>query len=431
MDVSNGLPLHPEIKQETSFEVAFTSGGSFPKTRPQIEFTNKNTGLNNINHINNENHEEMVDNKETTLKTIQKMQDFVDDVNDILQVPTDQIPQTSSQANSTIKVKRFLPAQWPQAATRLLIELYKKHKNLFESPIINKKDSWKRISSLLASKGYPYPATVCDNKFRALKYRYNLLKESNGKATTGRRKWEFFQLMEELMTDSPIQTTKSLYRSSVNCKKPTPLIKKTLPQLSSRSGMMKIRNQNILALKSATTLGNHVFPSGRNIRTVSMHQPSEKSVTPNSSSIITERNQDALHVFPKTNYLPKNGLLSSTFPQKSEQSSKKYSNEASCRISPDPSVENPTPNGPPSWFVKFQEESLKRLAQIEQLEQRKITAYEHRNILIDQRTNVLADISRSLERVADSVQKNTNGSNTTRKDLLMTFSELLKRIEDT
>lgn len=70
MDVSNGLPLHPEIKQETSFEVAFTSGGSFPKTRPQIEFTNKNTGLNNINHINNENHEEMVDNKETTLKTM-------------------------------------------------------------------------------------------------------------------------------------------------------------------------------------------------------------------------------------------------------------------------------------------------------------------------------------------------------------------------
>lgn len=70
MDVSNGLPLHTEIKQETSFEVAFTSGGSFPKTRPQIEFTNKNTGLNNINHINNENHEEMVDNKETTLKTM-------------------------------------------------------------------------------------------------------------------------------------------------------------------------------------------------------------------------------------------------------------------------------------------------------------------------------------------------------------------------
>lgn len=49
-----------------------------------------------------------------------------------------------------------------------------------------------------------------------LSFRYNLLKESNGKATTGRRKWEFFQLMEELMTDSPIQTTKSLYRSSGN-----------------------------------------------------------------------------------------------------------------------------------------------------------------------------------------------------------------------
>lgn len=427
MDVPNGLP---DIKQEQSFETII-SDESFVETRPQTEFSMQlNPYPINNNNNNNKHGEEIVGHKEMTLNRIQPMQDLGNDANEP-QVKTRQMPQTS-QVNST-KTRRYLsgqcPAQWPQAATRLLIELYKKHRNIFESPIINKKDSWKRISLLLASKGYPYTPTVCDNKFRALKYRYNLLRDSKGKGTTGRRKWEFFQLMEELMADSSLTSTKPVCFYPVNYKKSTPLMRKPIPQLSPKGFAFKNRNQNISLVKSANTLGNQAFSSGKNIRTMAMHH--EKSLTINSAPFPHKRTPTVQHALSKTISLSENEALSSTISKAVEPPSKNVSNEKSCGTSLNHSVENPTTNGPPPWFVKFQEESLKRLAQIEQMEQRKLTAYEHRNILIDQRTKVLADISKSLQRVANGVEKNTNGSNTTRKDLLMTFSELLKQIEDT
>lgn len=71
-------------------------------------------------------------------------------------------------------------ATWTHEATVMLIHAYQDHRPQFSSSACKKLDVWKRIAALLNSRGHRFTAEQCDKKMRSLRYRYTVLRTSDG-----------------------------------------------------------------------------------------------------------------------------------------------------------------------------------------------------------------------------------------------------------
>ncbi|XP_025085544.1 uncharacterized protein LOC112558977 isoform X2 [Pomacea canaliculata] len=92
---------------------------------------------------------------------------------------------------------------WSHAAVLLLISLYRQfeEKNAFSSGTSRKQAVWKAIAIEMNKHGYPYVSEQCDKKWRSLKYRYKHILENTRHNRISRKKWEYFELMGEILEE--------------------------------------------------------------------------------------------------------------------------------------------------------------------------------------------------------------------------------------
>ncbi|WAR22680.1 hypothetical protein MAR_036349 [Mya arenaria] len=88
---------------------------------------------------------------------------------------------------------------WTHEAVLLLIDLFGKNKDKFASSCFKQKDIWQCISQKMKDRGHAVDGVQCNEKFRSLKYRHKVITDSNAKSGRGRRSWQFYEAMEEVM----------------------------------------------------------------------------------------------------------------------------------------------------------------------------------------------------------------------------------------
>ncbi|XP_060589697.1 uncharacterized protein LOC132744920 isoform X2 [Ruditapes philippinarum] len=112
---------------------------------------------------------------------------------------------------------------WRHEEVMLLISLYADHQDMFSSSAYKAFQVWRRIAEEMATKGYRFTGLQCDKKFRSLKYRYKTIVDANEKSGRGRRKWEFFEAMDELLAGDPsVRPVSVLSSTKVTSKPPLP-----------------------------------------------------------------------------------------------------------------------------------------------------------------------------------------------------------------
>ncbi|XP_052771354.1 uncharacterized protein LOC128211016 [Mya arenaria] len=92
---------------------------------------------------------------------------------------------------------------WTHEAVLLLIDLFGKNKDKFASSCFKQKDIWQCISEKMKDSGHTVDGVQCNEKFRSLKYRHKVITDSNAKSGRGRRSWQFYEAMEEVMAGDP------------------------------------------------------------------------------------------------------------------------------------------------------------------------------------------------------------------------------------
>ncbi|KAK7071266.1 hypothetical protein SK128_016451 [Halocaridina rubra] len=102
--------------------------------------------------------------------------------------------------------------QWSHGMVLLLIELYRERRLEFGDPAKKKVNVWKKISQEMNSRGYETTGENCDKKFRSLKNRYKVIKDNN-KSGRSKRKWEYYELLHQLLAQEPEEETPSYYGS--------------------------------------------------------------------------------------------------------------------------------------------------------------------------------------------------------------------------
>ncbi|KYN38795.1 hypothetical protein ALC56_06794 [Trachymyrmex septentrionalis] len=84
-----------------------------------------------------------------------------------------------------------------------MLEEYKKRAERFRNPENKKKQLWQEISDEMTKYGYKVNADAINKKFRNLKIRYLIIKNSDKKKTSrsGRMSWIYFDIMSEIVFD--------------------------------------------------------------------------------------------------------------------------------------------------------------------------------------------------------------------------------------
>lgn len=92
---------------------------------------------------------------------------------------------------------------WSRAETLLLIDIYKTHEEQFNNPKITGKRCWNLVAEKMKEKGYNIAADKCDIKFQSLKRTYKSISDHNKKSGQNRKKWEFYEIMDEIFRTKP------------------------------------------------------------------------------------------------------------------------------------------------------------------------------------------------------------------------------------
>ncbi|XP_023240502.1 trihelix transcription factor GTL1-like [Centruroides sculpturatus] len=104
--------------------------------------------------------------------------------------------------------------RWPTNAVKLLISLYKEHENKFSDICWPSKKVWSLISKTLQENNYLVTGSQCDEKWRNLKKSYRKIKDGNKQTGQGRRQWEFFSMMDEILGQQPYIKPSATFESS-------------------------------------------------------------------------------------------------------------------------------------------------------------------------------------------------------------------------
>ncbi|XP_012057134.1 PREDICTED: protein PFC0760c-like [Atta cephalotes] len=98
---------------------------------------------------------------------------------------------------------------WNEKAVFLMLEEYKKRAERFRNPENKKKQLWQEISDEMIKYGYKVKADAINKKFRNLKMRYLIIKNSDKKkiSRSGRMSWIYFDIMSEIVfADSSVNS---------------------------------------------------------------------------------------------------------------------------------------------------------------------------------------------------------------------------------
>jgi len=90
-----------------------------------------------------------------------------------------------------------------------MLEEYKKRAERFRNPENKKKQLWQEISDEMIKYGYKVEADAINKKFRNLKMRYLIIKNSDKKkmSRSGRMSWIYFDIMSEIVfADSSVNS---------------------------------------------------------------------------------------------------------------------------------------------------------------------------------------------------------------------------------
>ncbi|XP_060556226.1 uncharacterized protein LOC132716908 isoform X2 [Ruditapes philippinarum] len=112
---------------------------------------------------------------------------------------------------------------WSHEAVLLLISLYSEHKELFNNNLYKQKDVWIKISKGMEEKGHHFQPHHCDSKWRALKHRHKVITDDNGKSGRGRRTWQYFDAMNEVLAGDPAVRPLRVMGSTENVRETTEL----------------------------------------------------------------------------------------------------------------------------------------------------------------------------------------------------------------
>lgn len=92
--------------------------------------------------------------------------------------------------------------------TKLLLQEVGRRIHLFN--VQQHKTIWKSVVTAFNDKGYNVSAEHCNNKWKSLKKRYKTIKDNNKQSGAGRRYWNFFDAMDEILKKNPEITPLSL-----------------------------------------------------------------------------------------------------------------------------------------------------------------------------------------------------------------------------
>lgn len=93
--------------------------------------------------------------------------------------------------------------QWNEQSTRIFIELYKHHHELFMQPNIKKKNLWEEISKKMLDYDYEISARQCENKWKSLKLSFKKVEEYNRQSGL-KRKCSFYDEISEILGQSNV-----------------------------------------------------------------------------------------------------------------------------------------------------------------------------------------------------------------------------------
>ncbi|KAK7088050.1 hypothetical protein V1264_022022 [Littorina saxatilis] len=95
---------------------------------------------------------------------------------------------------------------WPYAAVLLLLETYRKKRNLFQRPTLKKAEVWKKIAAAMTEKGWSFSGTVCAKKWDNLRNRFKIISDRNKATGRGRTNWIFMEPMRDILDGDPSVT---------------------------------------------------------------------------------------------------------------------------------------------------------------------------------------------------------------------------------
>lgn len=116
-----------------------------------------------------------------------------------------QLPDDNFAPKSGINIADFKKDayQWNEQSTRIFIELYKHHHELFMQPNIKKKNLWEEISKKMLDYDYEISARQCENKWKSLKLSFKKVEEYNRQSGL-KRKCSFYDEISEILGQSNV-----------------------------------------------------------------------------------------------------------------------------------------------------------------------------------------------------------------------------------
>ncbi|XP_014293764.2 uncharacterized protein [Halyomorpha halys] len=109
--------------------------------------------------------------------------------------------------------------RWTTPMVKLLIKLYVDNKNN-NSNIFGKR-IWTNVAVSMQEKGYPVNPHQCSEKWRNLKKTYIKIRDTIGKTSSRRNKWEFYSRMEEALGEKYNNSPASPVENSNTCEEIT------------------------------------------------------------------------------------------------------------------------------------------------------------------------------------------------------------------
>lgn len=93
--------------------------------------------------------------------------------------------------------------QWTTEITKLLIEEIKVHMLLLSNKNCIVKKIWTKIANNINEKGYNITFEQCAVKWKNLKRKYHSVKDNNNRTGRGRECWEYFDEIDNFMSNKP------------------------------------------------------------------------------------------------------------------------------------------------------------------------------------------------------------------------------------
>jgi len=91
--------------------------------------------------------------------------------------------------------------QWTDAMVKLLLTEINKHLEVVTSPI--NKQVWKNIAASINIHGYNLSAENCNIKWNGMKKKYKTLKDAKNKTGAARQRWEYYDIINDMLVKKP------------------------------------------------------------------------------------------------------------------------------------------------------------------------------------------------------------------------------------